>query len=104
MLLNTVPSDFLPYAFKLLKESHVNQFLMNLHPEFESGWKAVIDWEISPDLDTCEQEILREKIKLQSQQSITEPKAFVTFTSADTALLTTGGYKVQCFECKAMNM
>ena len=53
MLLQSVSSEFLPHALKLKKELHVNQFLMNLRPEFDLVWAALMNWEISLDLDTC---------------------------------------------------
>eukprot|EP00268_Persea_americana_P042906 TRINITY_DN42998_c0_g1_i1.p1 TRINITY_DN42998_c0_g1~~TRINITY_DN42998_c0_g1_i1.p1 ORF type:complete len:254 (-),score=43.67 TRINITY_DN42998_c0_g1_i1:1786-2547(-) len=101
MLLNTVLSDFLPHALKLKEESHVSHFLMSLRPEFESVQSALMNREISPDLDTCVQEVLREEIRLPSQHNITnEPKAFAIPTSEDIALLTSTGQKTQCFDCK----
>lgn len=47
---------------KLLEKSHINQFSMNLQPKFESIRVALMDQEISLDLDTCVQEVLCEEI------------------------------------------
>ena len=64
MLLQSVSAEFLPQALKLQEELHVSQFLMNLRPEFEPVCAALMNREISPDLDTCIQEVLREETRL----------------------------------------
>lgn len=52
---------------------------MNLHPEFEPVWAALMNREISPDRDTCVQEVLHEVIRLISHYSLSEePKALLT--------------------------
>lgn len=57
--------------------------------------------EVSPDLDTCVQEVLREQLQLKSQHVLTEdPKAFIAQLAEEATLLTPQGSKVQCFECK----
>ena len=87
-----------PDVIEILEESHTSQFLMNLHPEFESVQSALMNREVSPSFDICVQEVLREETWLQSQHAISEePKAFVPNKSAEAAFLTP---KVQCFECK----
>ena len=53
MVLDTVSTALRPEALKLQEESHINQFLMNLRPEFESVRAALMNRETSPDLDTC---------------------------------------------------
>lgn len=86
MLLPTIHSNFLLQAFKLQEESHVNQFLMNLSPKFEIVRGALMNQEISPDLNTCVQVVVRDEIRLQTQHSILdEPKAFVSPTSKEAA-------------------
>lgn len=55
--------------------------------------------EVFPDLDTCVQEVLREGICLQSQNTlIEEPNAFVATPFEDVAIKTTQGQKAQHFE------
>ena len=52
---------------------------MNLHPEFEPVWAALVNYEISPNLDTCIQEVLREETRLLSHHSFPEEsKALLT--------------------------
>lgn len=102
MLLHSISTEFLPHALKLQEEQHISQFLMNLPPEFEPVHAALMNREISTDLDTCVQEIMREKSSIGLQQVLTEePKAFLTapapLTTDETALLTTRGQKPQCF-------
>lgn len=53
MLLHSVIPYFLPQALKLQDELHISQFLMNLCPEFEPVRAALMNREISPNLDTC---------------------------------------------------
>lgn len=58
-----MPKELIAHAKKkLLEKSHINQFSMNLQPKFESIRIALMDQEISPDLDTCVQEVLCEEI------------------------------------------
>ena len=56
----------------LLTESLFSQFLMNLGPEFESVRATLMNKELSPDLDTSVQDVLREDIRLKSQCFIFE--------------------------------
>lgn len=56
----------------LLTESLFSQFLMNLGPEFESVRATLMNRELSPDLDTSVQDVLREDIRLKSQCFIFE--------------------------------
>ena len=58
MIIHTVPSGFLFEALKLQEETHISQFLMNLRPEFESIRSALMNREVSANLDTCFQEVL----------------------------------------------
>lgn len=53
MLLTLVSIDFHLQALKLQEETHISQFLMNLYHEFESICSALMNEEISLDLDTC---------------------------------------------------
>lgn len=62
-----------------------------------------MNMEVTPDLDTCVQEILREEIRLQSQNTLNEePKAFVAPASDTMALISTKEKQVHCFECKGI--
>ena len=58
--------------------------------------------EVSANLDTCFQEVLREELRLNSQRAILEePKAFLAPLPADSALLGAPNKKpAQCYECK----
>lgn len=94
MLLRSVCAEFLPQALQL--QEHVGQFLVNLHPEFEPVRAALMYREISPDLDTCGQEVLHEEIRLISHYSLSEePKALLTApvppSVDETTFLTTRG-------------
>lgn len=102
MLIQTVSPGFLSEALKLQEETHISQFLMNLRPDFESVRSALMNRELSANLDTCFQEVLREELRLTSQRAILEePKAFLAPLPADSALLATLNPKLpQCFECK----
>ena len=78
---------------------------MNLRSEFEPVRAALVNREISPDLDTCIQEVLREETRLLSTHSLNaEPKALLTQpapSSADeTTMFTTRGQKPRFYECK----
>ena len=53
MMLDTVSTALWPEALKLQEESSIKQFSMNLRPEFESVWAALMNRESSPDLDMC---------------------------------------------------
>lgn len=64
-------SEFLPQALKLQGELHISHVLMNLRLEFEPIRAEFMNREISPDLDTCVQEVLREKLRLISQWGLT---------------------------------
>lgn len=78
---------------------------MNLRPKFEYVKGALMNRKTTPSLEKCVQEVIQEEMRLQSQDSITEePKVIIAPTSEDTALLSTNGQKVQCFECKGMGM
>ena len=59
--------------------------------------------EISTNLDTCFQEVLREELRLTSQRAtLEEPKAFFTPLPADSALLAPPNPKLtKCYECKS---
>ena len=74
----------------LQEESHISQFLMNLRPEFESVRFALMNREVSANLDTCFQEVLREELRLTSQRAILEELASLL---ADSALLATPNQK-----------
>lgn len=79
MILSVVPSKALSSIIKIQKHAHINQFFMNLRPEFESIWAALLNREVSPYLDTFVQEVLREEICLQSQNTLNEElQAFIT--------------------------
>ena len=105
MLLHSVSSNFIPQALKLQEELCISQFLMNLHLKFEPVQASIMNRENSPDLNTYVQEVLREEIRLMSQQSlITKPKALLTTPALtpikEIALLAARGQKTQCHECK----
>ena len=69
-------TGFLAEALKLQEETHISQFLMNLRPEFESVRSALMNKEVTANLDTCFQEVLREELRLNSQRTILkEPTA-----------------------------
>ena len=75
---------------------------MNLRPEFESIRSALMNREVSANLDTYFQEVLREELRLNSQRAILEePKAFLAPLLTDSALLAGPNWKpAQCYECK----
>lgn len=99
--LSNVPTESVSSVIKIQQNSHISQSLMTLCPEFESVRAALVNMEVTPDLDTCVQEILREEIRLQSQNTLNEePKAFVAPSSDTMALISTKEKQVQCFECK----
>ena len=103
MLIQTVSLRFLSEALKLQEETHISQFLMNLRPEFEFVWSALMNRESFANLDTCFQEVIREELRLTSQCTILEePKPFLAPLPADSALLATPTSKqTQCYECKS---
>ena len=79
--------------------------MMNLRLEFEPVRAALMNQEISPDLDTCIQEVLREETHLLSHHFLPEEsKALLTplgpTQANETTFFTTRGQKPQCFECK----
>lgn len=59
MVLTTVPKELVTHAKKLQEKSHISLFLINLRPELESVKAALTNREVSRDLDTCVQEVLR---------------------------------------------
>lgn len=102
MLIQTVSSGFLSEALKLQEETHISQFLMNLRPEFEYVWFALMNKEVSINLNTCFQEVFQKELRLTSQRAILEEaKAFLAPLPADSALLATPNQNpTQCYECK----
>ena len=75
---------------------------MNLRLEFESVRFALMNREVSANLNTCFQEVLREELRLNSQRAILEePKAFLDPLPTDSTLLATPNQKpAQCYDCK----
>lgn len=67
MILNSTPQRALSDVLRIQEESHISQFLMNFHPEFESIQAAYMNRETAPDLDNC---VL--KLMLQSQSSLNQ--------------------------------
>lgn len=73
------------------------------------GWNlvhaALMNQEVSPDLDTCVQEVLREEIRLQSQHTIKDDtKAFVAPSFQNATFLTTRGQKTLYYGCKGFGL
>lgn len=64
MILDTVDTATHSQVMKLQEESHISQFLMNLHPEFESVQATLMNRETCLNLDTCVQKALREELHL----------------------------------------
>lgn len=94
IVLASVPKELITHAKNLHEKTHVNQFLMNLRPEFESVRAALMNRECSPTLETCVQEVLREEIRLQSKKRLVEePTAF--HTSQETSFVSTNRKPVQ---------
>lgn len=61
--------------------------------------------EVSPDLDTCVQEVLREELQLQSQHVLTEdPKAFIAQLAEEATLLTPQVQRYNVLSAKALVM
>lgn len=52
--------------FRFWEESHIRQFLMNLHLELEAMQATLMNVEVSLDLDASVQKVLGEEIHLQS--------------------------------------
>ena len=115
MIIQAVAQEAIKQVMKLQEESHVSQFLMNLCPEFEAVRASIMNREPTPDLETCVQEVLREELPLQTQQTLegnTTNQAFSTILTATTeiAMYTNPKFQskdnekdmgaVQCFECK----
>ena len=101
MLFQFVSTDFLPQALKLQGEQHVSQFLMNLRSEFEPIRAALMNREITLDLDTCVQEVLQEEICLLSTHYLNaEPKALLTPSADETTMFTARGQKPPTVLCK----
>lgn len=92
MILDTVPTESKSLVLKIQEESHISQFLMNLWLDFESVQSALMNREVSLDLKTGVQEVLREETRLLTQHVINDAsKAFVVPTSEETACLTNQG-------------
>lgn len=92
-----MPTESKSLVLKIQEESHIsqflmNQFLMNLWPDFESVQSALMNREVSLNLKTCVQEVLQEETRLLTQHVITDAsKAFVVPTSEEAACLTPQG-------------
>lgn len=56
-----MPKALITHAKDLQEKSHINQFPMNLRLKFESVKAALMNREVSSDLDTYSQELLRKK-------------------------------------------
>lgn len=56
-----MPKALITHAKDLQEKSHISQFPMNLRLEFESVKAALMNREVSSDLDTYSQELLRKK-------------------------------------------
>lgn len=67
MILHSTPQCTLSDVLCIQEESHISQFLMNFHPEFESIQAAHMNQETAPNLDICVQELM-----LQSQSSVNQ--------------------------------
>ena len=102
MIIQSVSAGFLSEALKLQEETHISQFLMNLRPDFESVRSALMNREVTANLDTCFQEVLREELRLKSQRAILEePQASLASLQTESALLAAPNQKpTQCYECK----
>lgn len=80
---------------------------MTLRPNFELVRAALMNRDPTPSLEQCVQFVLREELRLVTQQALTnDPKAFVVPPSetatlvSKTALLAPRGSKPLCYECK----
>ena len=69
-----VSDDVLKVIQDLQASSHQEQFLMKLHPEFETVTSSLMSRKPLPSLDVCLNEILREEQRIQTKAHLVQQK------------------------------
>lgn len=105
MILADLPSALHTYVLQIQKQLHINQFLMNLSPEFEPVRAALMNQDPSSDIESCVQDVVHEELRLILQQAlINDLRAFLApsaiVPASETTVVATHAPKLQCCECK----
>jgi hypothetical protein len=96
-----VPATSISIVQNVHEQSKRDEFMMKLHPEFESTRSNLMNRAPSPTLDVCFGELLREEQHLLTQAAFQQdaspnPVAYVPYMRGKGKDIR----KVQCFSCK----
>ncbi|KDO39077.1 hypothetical protein CISIN_1g045690mg [Citrus sinensis] len=103
MIYVQVPIESLADVQGVHEQSKRDQFLMKLRPEYKAARSNLMNRDLSPSLDVCFKELLREEQRLATQTILQQNKMHdnaIAYAAAHGKSKGRDMRQVQCFSCK----